>query len=505
MYKLIYHKSPRLFRFATLIVVLISIVLFTNLHVYFFANPQGIHVARQTDSYAFSLYYYLTGNDLFHPGNLNLESVKGQCASEFPIVYFITAFLYKYFGFSYLFLKTISFSFLIVAFLYTYRIIRLLRGSFYQGLVFTILFFSSTVLLYYSTLSLPEVVAMSLCIVSLYYAIKWNNSKANGSILMFYVLMTIASLLKASFFYYVIAFLIYSVLTEHFFQKSTLNRLFYFLISVIVIASWYGYARNYNLINLDFYYTVKPRPFWEATHEQNLKALNAILNYWYSKYYFYSTFHLFYLIVVTFLIFGKKKSKELFAIGLVILFSSLYVALFFPQFKDHDYYFIVIIPTIILVITICFIRVDERINVKWLRFGMNVIIFVIALSSINYAKLNLYRRYTSIDSYSNIYPQLKSVEHFLDSLSIPKDAKFTVIGDRTRNGSLVLLKRFGWTYSNFGIRQDHVMSSIQKSDCVLILRPSQNMIPSELKSHFDGFNKYTFYSSHLYLRNKTVQ
>jgi len=157
-------------------------------------------MARQSDSYAFSIHYYLTSSSFFEPGNLNLDSIDGKCAGEFPLIYYLIAILYKLFGINLIYNKIVSTFFLLLGFIYSYKIIYRLSSSVHTSILLSLIFFSSTVLLYYSTLPLPEVTSFGLTLVGCYHLIERIKGGDNTKLWKIYIPLTIASLLKASFF-----------------------------------------------------------------------------------------------------------------------------------------------------------------------------------------------------------------------------------------------------------------------------------------------------------------
>lgn len=58
-----------------------------------------MHIWRQSDSFAMAMGYYHNGMDFFKPMTYNLTySKEGYAASEFPIMYYLSAWCYRWFG-----------------------------------------------------------------------------------------------------------------------------------------------------------------------------------------------------------------------------------------------------------------------------------------------------------------------------------------------------------------------------------------------------------------------
>ena len=479
------------------------IYFFTNIYFYLWYPPQGIHFSRQTDSLSFSTYFYLTGNHIFEPGNLNLDSSFGKCAAEFPIIYYFTSILYDFFGYNFYIHKSVTIVFLFIGFLFCNKSIFLLGNSIITTVFLSILFFSSTVILYYGSLYLPDIPAFSLTIVGFYFFLLYQKNQIKKDLVFMFFFLTLSSLIKASFYYYEFVFFIVIILNlQNKKIKSNLNILCFFISSVIIF-SWYYYAILYNNFNHANHYSTSPVPFWKDSKERIMMAYDMVLNYWYSKYYFQSTMHFFLVTILVYTIFIKKNLADIILILLLLLSTCIYFSLFLVQFIDHDYYFIVNVPFIIITISIFYFNIEKRIKNIYMKFITTLFLITLSLLSLNYAKLNLHRRYTNnIDSFSVVGYQLSNVNKFLDSLKIKKDAKFIVIGDKTKNGSLVFLNKFGWTYENFNHKQTEIIYNFSNADYLVVLSPSKNRIPKIFFQKLYRCKKYNYLNNDIYSLKK---
>jgi len=173
-----------------------------------------------------------------------------------------------------------------------------------------------------------------------------------------------------------------------------------------------------------------------------------IIRYWYTKYYFQSTFHVFCIFIIFGLLFIKKSSR-LPALLTYILFagSICYFVLFYIKFRDHDYYFITFIPVIIFLIVNALLTFKNKFPKIFNSIFIKAAFLLLAVLSLNYGKLNLHRRYNNNkgDKFANIGIVIKDTGKQLDSSGISTYAKFIVVTDFTPNGSLYFLKRSGWT------------------------------------------------------------
>jgi hypothetical protein len=188
-------------------------------------------------------------------------------------------------------------------------------------------------------------------------------------------------------------------------------------------------------------------PIWNLTEEQILEVTNYISNYWYTKYYYESTIHFFLATLVLGIALIRFANRAiLIPATFLVLGSVCFSLLFFSQFKDHDYYFITIIPAIIFVVLSTFISVKNKLYRIYKSPFLKVALTVICVLSLNYARTKIADRYkNSIDELSRIGTSLSETRGFIDSQDIHEDSRFIVMNDKTPNGGLYFINRQGWT------------------------------------------------------------
>jgi hypothetical protein len=105
----------------------------------------------------------------------------------------------------------------------------------------------------------------------------------------------------------------------------------------------------YNHINHSVYFLTNHVPIWNLDQNEISIVWSHITNYWYNVYFARSSYYFLFAIIIFQLLFYKKTNKNS-ALILILLFLGCfaYFILFYPQFTDHDYYFMLFIPFIIL-------------------------------------------------------------------------------------------------------------------------------------------------------------
>jgi hypothetical protein len=106
-------------------------------------------------------------------------------------------------------------------------------------------------------------------------------------------------------------------------------------------------------------------------------------------------------------------------------------------------------------------------NVNWI---LTSIVLLITVLSLNYAKLNIQRRYsTPFEQVAKISYILEDIESKMDSINVPTNAKILVVPDYTMNGSLFLANRFGYTIGD--TVNPFLNEYFKKSDYLLVTDP----------------------------------
>ena len=172
-----------------------------------------------------------------------------------------------------------------------------------------------------------------------------------------------------------------------------------------------------------------------------------MMNFWYTSYFAHSSFHFLLVVFVFQVIYMKKSNYNLSLIsGFMFLGSLTFGLLFYAQFKDHDYYFLTIMPFLILLLINginTFKNISSEINHHRL---VKAILFLIIVAGINYSRNKLNDRYLiEMNIYSQTGMLIDENRIVIDDLNIPKDAKIILAPEPSQNGGLLYINRMGWT------------------------------------------------------------
>lgn len=427
-------------------------------------DPYGLHFTRQTDSLAFVHGYLQNGMHFWKPSVLSQWSTDGRAACEFPILYYLTALLSKLFGHPALLLRLITliiFSFGILSF---FRLVRAFLDNTLAAFILVFLLLSSTVVQYYSVLFLPDASALGLTGMAWLCSYRWMLNPKGKNLWLAFALFTLAGLLKVTFFLHPTA-LTLGILSTWIWKKSSLqlNRsdvikwLLCFVFAALLIVAWNLYAIGYNAASGDNYFLTKARPIWQMTEKEIQVVWSFMSDYWSNTYFYPSTLH---VLLVMFFLFvwkiGRTEWKWKFVSLALILGELIYLLLFYAQFKDHDYYFLLLWSALPIVGMVATKSLLDWIKRKELRVAVATFFLLIMGLSLHYSQKKLKERFeVTTDHFSQPLNPIQ-VDKTEWQNRIPTDAKILVLGDYTPNGSLVLLNRKGWTTGDITIDESQL-------------------------------------------------
>ena len=447
-------KNMRINNNILFIVILAILYFILDFHTILFLEPRGIHFIRQTDSLSFAVNYLRNGFDFFHPQVFNLLSTDGKAGLEFPILYFLTAVAYAIFGEHEFILRLITLIICSTGFLYLFKLVRLLLNDVVYAFILTFLFISSTVLFYYTNNFLPDASALGLCLIGWYFFFLYIlRDGRKGNWILAIIFFTTASLLKVTCFMNPVAAML-GIGVLRFWNRSSFKSFLRevikpslaFLLSVSIVIAWYVYVIYYNRIHHDHYFLTGARPLWALSAHEIAEIWDYISRYWFTKYYYESTIHFFSVFIIAGLLFIRIKRNIVAAPAIFLsLGSIMYILLFYAQFKDHDYYFITLIPAIVLMSITSFLSLRGRFPRLLNNYIARGLLLGLCLLSLNYAREKLEDRYkASPDDYSEIGMELTGMQIYIDELGIAEDARFIIVTDQTPNGGLYFIRRPGW-------------------------------------------------------------
>ena len=425
------------------IVILFVILLFGFLvRLYKFQSPiADWHAWRQVDTSSVSKFFVKDGFDVLHPRFNDLSNVpsgvhenpQGYRFVEFPIYNIFQASLFKFIGKLTIEqwgrLVTIFSSLLSSIFLYLI-VKKHLNG--FVGLLSAFFFTFIPFNIYFGRTVLPDSSTVAAFLGAIYFFDKWLEGKRFTIYdlrFMISLIFTATSILLKPFAIFFLLPMIYLIYEKYGFNFLKNKKLWVFaILSILPFALWRiwmlaypggipqsGWLLNGNNIRFK-------GAFFHWIFAERLS--NLILGYWGLP-----------LLITGFLLKLPKKTYLFFFSFLIS--SILYVTTIATGNVMHDYYQILIMPSIAiyLALGVSFLWKNKSNTYRPISL---IILFVSIVFMLSFGWFNV-RAFYNID-----HPELISAGKIIDTL-IPKDAKVVVPGANGDTTALYFMDRRGWS------------------------------------------------------------
>lgn len=413
---------------------------------FLFLQPQGIHFIRQTDSIAFVEAYKLFKQPWWQPAVFDLSSGLHHAAGEFPLLYYFLSFLPPIESTPFLYYRLSGLCFFVWALWGSFQLFYQQTKITWLSLVVGFLPFVSVLCFYYGLTLIPDIPALAFCINAIRLAMAYQKSPSSKLALQFTLCFCLAGLFKVTFFMPALALPFYFWLQANKGEKlkAIITSSAYIALAALPVLGWYVYAAQYNQQHHNTYFLSKSAPLWsiDATYRQ--AVWKQVSTYWYTSYFHPDIWNIWKLgLVLLLFLFVKKWQSHAFYTLLIMLGSLGIFLLFYRQYHDHDYYFLVFLPFFTLLL-FSLIRYWDAAWPHLLRRPAITIVFALLLwSSFEYARSHHRGRYHQSDLFSDGPGALMHFDRVLNKYESNPLAPVIVLGDLTANGSLVFLKRPG--------------------------------------------------------------
>ncbi|MFV0269308.1 MAG: ArnT family glycosyltransferase [Draconibacterium sp.] len=239
-------KNKSLITNLLFIGALIFISLAYNYQEILFHRPYSNHTWRQADCLSITMNYYKENLNFFTPEvHWTGDKENGKTMSEFPIIYYTVAQLWKIFGqqefISRLINILIVFSGLFSLFKLSGRILKDTFWSFFIPLIV----FTSPLLIFYTNNFLSNAPAFGLALTGTYFFYRYDEKHNKKWLILSMAFFTLSGLLKITSLIIFMAILgtivldgIIKVWNKKQTIKSTLLKIVTFLYVLVVIAVW---------------------------------------------------------------------------------------------------------------------------------------------------------------------------------------------------------------------------------------------------------------------------
>ena len=162
-------------------------------------------------------------------------------------------------------------------------------------------------------------------------------------------------------------------------------------------------------------------------------------------------------VIVCLLPLRSGNRQLLHATRWLLLGSLLYLALFFAKLKDHDYYFITVLPTVALLFATGFLTIkknfDRFFHGRLFRLGLSVLL----IAALLHGKKVLAHRYEELDQpvRNSYFNRLNTLRKDVVKAGVSDTSKFIVFADASPNAGLLALDHAGWSMDDTLSRKQH--------------------------------------------------
>lgn len=442
--------------------------------------PRTIHSWRQADCLNFTLNYYNNRATFFEPRVNNVSNLgDSKTASDFPLVQYTVAQIWKVFGKSIMVFKLINLGFLLLGLIYLFKLAFYWTKDYFLSITTTALVYTSPILAYYGPSFINEIQAFGLGSAGFYFTIKWLEEKKQKQFFILVSFFLFAGLAKISFFFiYVIAIILIGrdfIANYRTCNKQEKKRCFFnfwlLLVPTLICLTWSRYAAYYNSIHYNLF-LVGIKPIWEINAEQRRFILMKIFDEALPQMFSASLLLLIAVFSFSFLI---VKIRRFFSETYLIVLSSAvlffcYMILFYQNLDVHDYYYIMLLVIVSIILFLGIKNINhsypEIFKNKLTRLFLILLILVLTYQTSvktwiriyynndSYGKSIFFNK-TQIDVYKYIlwedrarFAMLEEITDSLDGFHITKNDTVMVLGDPTSTRALGIIDRVGYTDFN---------------------------------------------------------
>jgi len=446
--------------YIAFLAVLTALFFIYDYHQILTKRPQSEHQWRQCDGSSIALSYAENGLNFFFPAAHNQHGEDGKVVAEFPLIYYVDGLLIRTLGHPDFIIRGMNLLFFYLGLFYLFKLGVLIFRNEWMALLPVVLMHSFPVVTFYSATSLPDIPAIAICTMGIYFLGRYLTNSWNTNLLMTVLIFSLAGMLKPT------SLIAYCAMTGVLwvswlvFKKENriqLKELLILLIPFVATAIWIFWAKQYNAANENYTFLQGIKPIWAMDSTSIHMTANRMIKGWLSDYTYIPTLILTILMGLAFVV-KPSKSGLPFRAGMLLLTigSIAYLLLFFEQFYHHDYYFIELSPFLIAAF------MGGLYTLSRAELG-DIVEIPILLTTVVILSMNVYhtskvidRRYTEDLQYHAHNDDYFDLEPKLDAAGITKTDLVIASADNSPNISLYLMNRKGFTRLPYGMDLEQI-------------------------------------------------
>lgn len=440
--------------YVAVCIFLILIAAYYNYYYWMQLPPCGTHIWRQTDSAAFAWSYWQNGLDFFKPQIMNRSFGNGYALSELPILQYLAAIGYTFFGQHWIILKLAYVLVYLAGLLAIFYIVAYFIKDIFWSYGITLLFFAAPTLAFYGKTPIPDVAAFSFCIIGIAFLLEYFSKYKKRYFIGAFIAFVICATLKITYILPLISIL--STVAIFFLFKDNPSKLFFkkkYLIALslffIISVCWILLLKYYNQQNNGIYFLAGINPYWNDKETAEAKAyiFHRFITEWKSRFFHTSTHYLVALCLLLNIIFWKKANKYLLVTMFLILMGSVaYFFLWYIQFYVHDYYTIPFYALYFAIFLNAIVIIQNTKQNKPLSIGIKFMVCIVIWLNVKHTKQDFNIRYNEFLMYpKDVALSDKGLQTFVRKIGIQQNDYIITVPDGSPQISLALIGNPGFT------------------------------------------------------------
>lgn len=488
------------------ILLLLTVSWLYNYHNILFYPPYSIHAWRQADCLSFALNYFNDNLNFWEPQINGLgDSGNGKTVSEFPVIYYTVAKLWKIFGQKEFIFRTIN---ILIVFFGLFNLYRLAKGilkDIFFSIFIPLFLFTSPVLVYYTNNFLADAPAMGLAFSACYYLYRYITFSEKKAIVIATFLFLLGGLIKITsliIFFSLTGFLFVELLLNYgSIDRAKLKGLIIGIAVVLInITAWFLYSRHYNLSNNNNggFFLQNIFPIWETTKPEREIIFNRFFFTLLPSFFNRIALVAILLIFISILVFYRKVLRSLLIVSICCVIGVVaYFFLWFKAFDVHDYYttnLLIFIPLILLTFFEFLNRNYPGIFHHWgLKITLTAVLFFlifqtelknrIKYDTKKYFGSRMILKQSEIENweyyhwyYNNNFKAFETIKPYLRSIGIERTDRVICMADASINISLYLMDQKGYTKYGYARFSDKERTDFAiKQGCRYLILSDENL------------------------------
>lgn len=421
--------------------------------------PRTTHVFRQSDSYAYTRTYFQHHNSFWQPECYNLLGKDGKVASEFPIMYYLTAQICRITGLHFWAIRGVTLLTCLVGLFYLLAIVRRYVKGVLLSVFPVVILITTPYFFFYATNFLPNVPAIAISIAGLYYMLRYRFEGRRGAIVAATVLFGIAIIIKPTDGGLLWAAMMCTTVVELLRKKIDRSKGRRMLLSagvvLVVFVAWTMYVRYYNELNGNQINLQGLYPIWDMHWGEVVTTYtDGVMGVWYPDYQHPWVLLLLLGFVIVYIVKWRRIDPFLRTFTLFTILGVIgYAPLWYKAFGVHDYYqLIFVLPTTFIAISALHYyerNVQPRVGKDTkVTIGLSLVLLMVLAIYHNQARM-LYRYDDDRVGYANT--RIYEVEPYLRQIGITENDIVMSAPDGAPNITLAAYGNRGFTSDLFGI------------------------------------------------------